>query len=142
MTFICVFCVFMLHLWGIFILEKKPKISGVIVVCSGLKRIGNSLKNAKWLAMWNIEKLKIFFALLLWCMASKTFLTNLFSFLPLKNISVTVGLHFLFDSISATTSSNTINTLLFLLDYSLVNFHKHHQLFMKNEWMPLDFLIF
>ena len=75
MVFICVFCVFMLHLWGVFIWEKTPKTSGVIVVFSGIESIGNSLKIRN---MWNIGKLKIFFALLLWCMTSETFLINLF----------------------------------------------------------------
>ena len=58
MVFICVFCVFMLHLRGIFILEKTPKTSGVIVVCSGLERIGNSLKIRKmagYVKHWKVE---------------------------------------------------------------------------------------
>ena len=36
-------------------------------------------------------------------------------FLPLKNNSVTIGLHFLLASISAIISSNTINTFLFCI---------------------------
>ena len=70
----CVLCVYV-ALMNDFYLRKNPKTSGVIVVCSGLESIGNSLKIRN---MWNIGKLKIFFALLLWCMTSETFLTNLF----------------------------------------------------------------
>ena len=29
-----------------------------------------------------------------------------------------------------------------LLDHSLLHFHTHHQLFVNNHWMPLDFLNF
>ena len=45
-----VFRVFMLHLWG-FLSKKSPPKSRVIVVCSGLERIGKSLKIRKngWL---------------------------------------------------------------------------------------------
>ena len=45
-----VFRVFMLHLWG-FLSKKTLQRSGVIVVCSGLERIGKSLKIRKngWL---------------------------------------------------------------------------------------------
>ena len=45
-----VFRVFMLHLWG-FLSKKTLQKSGVIVVCSGLERIGKSLKICKndWL---------------------------------------------------------------------------------------------
>ena len=59
------------------------------------------------------------------------------SFLPLKNNSVTIGLTFLLAFISAIISSNTVNTY-FLLNYSLLNFYRHHQLFMRNQEMPLD----
>ena len=59
------------------------------------------------------------------------------SFLPLKNNSVTIGLTFLLVFISAIISSNTVNTY-FLLNYSLLNFYRHHQLFMRNQEMPLD----
>ena len=56
------------------------------------------------------------------------------SFLPLKSNSVTLGLNFLLDSISAIISSNTINTLsISLLVSSLLNFHKHHQLCVNNQ---------
>ena len=55
--------------------------------------------------------------------------SEMLSFLPLKNNSVTIGLNFLLDSISAIISSNTINTLS---DYSLPNFYKHHHLFVNN----------
>ena len=48
------------------------------------------------------------------------------SYHPLKNNSVTLGLDFLLDSISAIISLNIINTLLFLLDHSILNCHKHH----------------
>ena len=55
MVFICVFRVFLLHLW-VFLSKNPPpfpppKKSGVIAVCSGLERIGNSLKICKngWL---------------------------------------------------------------------------------------------
>ena len=41
--------------------------------------------------------------------------SEILSFLPLKNNSVTIGLHFLLDSIFAIISSNTINSLLFFL---------------------------
>ena len=41
-----VFRVFMLHLWG-FLSKKSPPKSRVIVVCSGLERIGKSLKIRK-----------------------------------------------------------------------------------------------
>ena len=46
-----VFRVFMLHLWG-FLSKKTIQKSGVIVVCSELERIGNSLKIRKndWLS--------------------------------------------------------------------------------------------
>ena len=59
------------------------------------------------------------------------------SFLPLKNNSVTIGLTFLLAFIAAIISSNTVNTY-FLLNYSLLNFYRHHQLFMRNQEMPLD----
>ena len=55
-------------------------------------------------------------------------------FLGLQNNSVTMGLNFLLASISAVISSNAINTFLFfLLDYSLPNFHEHHQLFVNKQ---------
>ena len=59
--------------------------------------------------------------------------SEMLSFLPLKNNSVTIDLNCLLDSISAIISSNTINTLSFLSDYSLLNFQKHHQLFVNNQ---------
>ena len=42
-------------------------------------------------------------------------MTEILSFLPLKNNSVTIGLNFLLDSISAIISSNTIKSLLFFV---------------------------
>ena len=57
------------------------------------------------------------------------------SFLPLKNNSLTLGLNILLDSIYDITSSNTINTLLCWID-------KHYQLFVNNQRMSLDFVIF
>ena len=57
------------------------------------------------------------------------------SFLPLRNNSVTIGLNFLLTSMSAIISSNTFQHFyqhFSLLDYSLPNFHRHHQLFVKN----------
>ena len=62
-------------------------------------------------------------------------------FLPLKNNSVIVGLNFLSASMSAIMSSNAVNNLFSSLDYSLLNFHIHHQLFVNNQWMILDFSI-
>ena len=58
-------------------------------------------------------------------------------FLPYRNNSVTIGLNFLLASVSTIMSSNTINTFLCLL-----NFHRHHQLFVNNQLMPVDFLNF
>ena len=50
MVFICVFRVFVLYLWG-FLSKKTPQESGLNFVCSGLERIGNSLKihKSRWL---------------------------------------------------------------------------------------------
>ena len=62
-------------------------------------------------------------------------------FLPLKNNSVIVGLNFLSASMSAIMSSNAVNNLFSSLDYSLLNFQIHHQLFVNNQWMILDFSI-
>ena len=67
------------------------------------------------------------FKIRLWYKTSK-----MLRFLPLKNNSVTVGLNFLLDSISAIILSKTIDAFLFLLDHSLLNFHRHHQLFVNN----------
>ena len=39
----------------------------------------------------------------------------MFSFLPVKNNSETIGINFLSDSISTMISSNTINTFLFFV---------------------------
>ena len=64
------------------------------------------------------------------------------NFLSLKNNSATLRFNFLLDFISAILSSKPINTVLFLLDYSLTNFHKHHQLFVNNQLIPLAFLNF
>ena len=58
--------------------------------------------------------------------------SEMLRFMPLKNNSVTMGLNFLLASISAIITSNTINTFP-LLDYSLLTFHRHHQLFVKNQ---------
>ena len=58
-------------------------------------------------------------------------------FLPYRNNSVTIGLNFLLASVSTIMSSNTINTFLCLL-----NVHRHHQLFVNNQLMPVDFLNF
>ena len=55
------------------------------------------------------------------------------SFHPGKNSYVTMGLDFLLASISAIISSNTINIFFSSLDYSLLNFHEHHQLFVNNQ---------
>ena len=41
--------------------------------------------------------------------------SEMLSFLPLKNNSVTIGPNFSVDSISAIISSNTINTFLFVV---------------------------
>ena len=50
MVFICVSCVYV-ALTGLFLSKKSPQKSIVIVVCSGLERIGKSLKIPKngWL---------------------------------------------------------------------------------------------
>ena len=64
------------------------------------------------------------------------------SFLLLRNNSVTIGLNFSLPSISAIISSNTVNTFFFLLDYSLPNVHRHHELLVNNQGMLLDFLFF
>ena len=42
-------------------------------------------------------------------------MSEILSFLPLKNNSVTIGLNFLLDFISAIISSNTIKSLLFFV---------------------------
>ena len=55
------------------------------------------------------------------------------SFLPLKSNSVTIGLNFLLDFISAIISSNTITLSFSSMDYSLLNFHKDHHLFVNNQ---------
>ena len=33
----------------------------------------------------------------------------------------------------------TLFTIAFLLAYSLLNFHRHHQFFVNSQWMFLDF---
>ena len=43
--------------------------------------------------------------------------SEMLSLLPHKNNSVTIGLNFLLDSISAIISSNTIKTILFFVGY-------------------------
>ena len=55
------------------------------------------------------------------------------SVFPHKNNSVTIVLNFLLHSISAIISSNNINPIFSLLDYNLLNFHKHHQLIANNQ---------
>ena len=55
------------------------------------------------------------------------------TFVPFKNNQMTKGLNYSFVSISAIVSSNTINTILFLLNYSLSNFHRHHQSFENKQ---------
>ena len=50
----------------------------------------------------------------------------MFSFLPLINNSVTIGLRFLLLSISAIILPNTINIFFFYLDYILQYFCKYH----------------
>ena len=50
--------------------------------------------------------------------------SEIVSLFPLKKNSVTSGLNFFLDYESATISSNTINTLLYLLDYSPLDFQK------------------
>ena len=49
----------------------------------------------------------------------------MFSFLPLTNNSVTIGLRFLLLSISAIISSRTINDLRFFLNYIIQYFYKY-----------------
>ena len=71
---------------------------------------------------------------------------QMLSFLPLKNNSATIELNFSLDSISyilyQLSYYQKLLTLSFsLLDYSLLNFHKHHHLFVNNQWMLSDFLI-
>ena len=62
------------------------------------------------------------------------------SFLPVKNNSVTIGLKFLLAFMSAIISSNVITLFFSLLDYSLLNVQRHHQLSVNNQGMPLYFL--
>ena len=66
------------------------------------------------------------------------------------NNSATFGFDFLLASISAFTSSNTINTFIFLLDYNFLNFHRRHRALMKrqttdlssgNEWQQLTKIV-
>ena len=66
--------------------------------------------------------------------------SEILSFPPPKNNSVTIGLNFLLDSMSY---HQILLTLSFSsLDYSLLNFRKHHQLFVNNQLMLLLFFIF
>ena len=55
------------------------------------------------------------------------------SFLPLKNNSVTIGLNLLLASISAITYETLLTLFFYLFDYSLLNFHRRHQLFVNNQ---------
>ena len=68
-------------------------------------------------------------------------ISEMLSFLSLRNNSVTIGLHFLLPFISAIISSNIINPFFSLLDYSLLYFHKHHYLFLNNQETLLEFLV-
>ena len=52
-------------------------------------------------------------------------ISQMFSFLPLTNNSVTIGLRFLLLSISAIISSRTINDLRFFLNYIIQYFYKY-----------------
>ena len=66
--------------------------------------------------------------------------TEILSFHPLKSNSVTLGINFLLPSISALSYHQTLFTLFFsLLDYSLLNFYKHHQLYVNNQKILFGF---
>ena len=51
---------------------------------------------------------------------------EVFSFVPLIKISVTIGLIFLLLSISGITSSKTINILCFLFGLYFYKYHPYH----------------
>ena len=63
----------------------------------------------------------------------------MFSFLPLINNSVTVGLSFLLLIISAIGSSSTINTLHFLLGLYSSIFYENPAYYLNIEEKLLDF---
>ena len=47
-----------------------------------------------------------------------------------------------FDFFQTSHMPSTLTHSLSLLNYSLLNFYKYHQLFVNNQWILLDFLIF
>ena len=60
-------------------------------------------------------------------------LSKMLSFLSLKNNSETTGLNFLLDSYLLSSHQTPLRISFSLLDYSLLNFHKHHPWYVNNQ---------
>ena len=60
-------------------------------------------------------------------------ISAILSFPIIKNNSVTTELNFLLDLYLLSYHQTTLTLSYSLLDFSLPNFHKHHQLLMNNQ---------
>ena len=64
--------------------------------------------------------------------------SEMLSSLPFMNNSVAVGLNFLIASVYDIINQMLLTLFFPLLHYSLLNVHRHHQLFVNNQYMPLN----